>query len=162
MLRVIAKYAKRKNIMTNELGAMIAILYIILAVLQLVTFEKMAGLIAVALPLGMAEQAKIVASVLVVSEVFALPFLLGMQLSLAMRVLSAVLAYMVAMYIMLVGIMSAPSFTGYVNSGLGGGYAYVPNGPWLFWFGLGVICLLVWYTVRSIQDEQRPARGAKS
>jgi len=149
---VIARYAKRKNILVREFGLALAAVYICFAVLQLITFEKLPGALAVALPVGMAEKTHILAAILVVSEVYALPFLLGMQLSFAMRILSAVFAYIVALVIVLIGYIT---FTSPIpNTGLGGGYVPIPGGSWLFWFGIGILTLLVWYTVRFVIDEK--------
>jgi glucan phosphoethanolaminetransferase (alkaline phosphatase superfamily) len=156
MLTVIAQYAKRKNVLVKELGVALAFVYIVFAVLQLVTFEKLPGALAVALPISMAEKSHIMAAVLVVSEVFALPFLLGMQLSFAMRVLSAVLAYVAALYIVFIGYTTYGTVI--QDTGLGGGYVPFPGGPWLLWFGIGILVLLGWYTVRFIIDEQSPPK----
>lgn len=161
MLNVVARYAKRSNPTLVGLGFLLAFLYVCFAVAQLVTFEKMPGILTVLWPLDAAEYAKIGSALIVVWLVFALPFFLGMQVSMAMRIVSAVCAYLVALYIILIGIFSSAPVE-LANSGLAGNLVLIPVGTWLIWFGLGLLGTLMWFTVRTILDETSRARHTKA
>lgn len=161
MLNVVARYAKRNNPTLVGLSFLLTLLYVFFAIGQLVTFEKMPGILTVLWPLGAAEYAKIGSALLVVSLVFALPFFLGMQLSMAMRAMSAACGYFFALYIVLIGIFSSAPVE-LANSGLAGELVIIPVGTWLIWFGFGLLGLLLWYTIRAILDETPRARSSKT
>jgi hypothetical protein len=150
MLRVIAAYAKRQESLTIFLGLGLAVLYVFFAVGQLISFEKLSGILTILWPIDLADVVKLGSALLVVAEVFAIPYLLGMQLSTAMRMLSAFFAHAIGLYIVYVGILTGDSSNALINTGLGGSYVIIPGGWWLIWFGIGINVLLVWYTVRSI------------
>jgi glucan phosphoethanolaminetransferase (alkaline phosphatase superfamily) len=150
MLHIIARYARRQTDLTIGLGLLLAALYVFFAVSQLLTYEKLPAFLADAFPGVAGEYVTIWVACLAIAEVFSVPFFLGMQLSAAMRGLSAAFGFIVAGYIVFLGYVTTNVTV--LNTGLAGGYIGLPGGWWMAWFGAGILLLVVWYTVRSVAE----------
>lgn len=119
----------------------LAAVFIVMAVAQLFTFEKFPEVLAnVWLP-GGKPMAQVYAAVIVTLEVFALPFLLGMRLSPAMRVFSMVAGWLTVMFWLAVTLWENFSGDVIANSGLLGDTVSLPVGWWniLFCVALGIL-----------------------
>jgi hypothetical protein len=124
-------------------GLMLAGFFVIMVVGQLFTFEDFPGvMMAMGLPAG-ETLAALYAGIVVTLEVLALPFLLGLRLSVAMRVVSMVVGWLV------VGVWLGISLLVNLNSaggdsGLLGATVPLPAGWWSVWFCLALGILAVW------------------
>lgn len=155
MVHIAAKYAHRERALTIALGTSLAVLFVVLAVLQLASFEKLPIILTTLWVLDDKEAGLLVAALIAVAEVFALPYLLGMQLSKAMRGFSGVLAFVAAGYWLAIGWRTAMASVMHTDTGLGGTYLRVPGGAWLLWFSIGILILLAWYTVRLVLESKK-------
>lgn len=119
---------------------------LVMALTQLVGFEKFIPLIETYDLSGGESTAIIVASLIVISEVFALPFLLRMPLSKLMRLLSmicAVIAPLTWLCLTLWGVLSSAPIS---NLGMFGSYVSIPVG-WAAVFMSGAIAVLAAWSV---------------
>ena len=155
MFHVIATYARRERALTISLGTSLAVLYLLLVVLQLVSFEELPTIIDHLWALTDKELGAVIAACVAISEVFALPYLLGMQLSRAMRALTGLFAFIAASYWYAIGWRTAYGAVLLADTGLGGTYLRIPAGAWLMWFGAGVFMLLAWYTARLVLESKK-------
>lgn len=124
-------------------GMLLAAFLILMAVGQLFSFEDFPAVVeAMWLPGGQAA-ATIAAAVLVTLEVLALPFLLGLRLSVLMRVLSMLFGWLVivAWIVLFIGNMLQGAA---VNSGLLGATVILPIGWWAVFFGIALAVLAAW------------------
>lgn len=121
-----------------------AAILVVMVVLQLFSFEKFLPLIEGYWLPGGHGTATLIAGLVVVSEVFALPFLLRMPLSPLMRWFSLVCSLLVAVVWTGLGIAAVASDSAMTNSGVLGTKIALPFGwPQLVWaVGLGI--LAVW------------------
>ena len=156
MLHIIAKYLAKTSVTTVYLGWIIAALYLVFVVAQLVTFETMPSIASVILPNELVPYSVLLVAVFATMEVFALPFLLGMRLSVGFRLLSALLAFCVAAGIVYIGMITAHTSFGFpYNTGLLGESIPLIGGWWLAWFGFGILVLLGWYTASVYAENSR-------
>jgi hypothetical protein len=130
---------KTKNIRT--VGVALAGVFVVMAVAQLFTYEEFPGVIAAMwLPWG-EDVASVRAALIVVLEVAAVPFLLAMRLSPAMRFLSMISGWLVVAAWFAASVLQNMSSGVIANSGFLGAAVKLPVGWWniLFCLALGVL-----------------------
>lgn len=134
-----AAVPKTKNVRPVSLG--LAAVFIIMVVAQLFTFETFPNVISGMWLTGGSELSPVRAALIVTLEVAALPFLLGMRLSFAMRILSMVSGWMVVAAWLVASLWVNLSNNIHISSGLLGDTITLPVGWWsvLFCLGLGVL-----------------------
>jgi hypothetical protein len=133
---------KTKNIRT--IGLALAGIFVLMAVAQLFTFEEFPDAIkAMWLPGGEAL-APVRAALIVVFEVGAIPFLLGMRLSPAMRIASMVSGWLVVAGWLVASVWQNFSTNVIANSGLLGASVKLPVGWWSILFCLALGILAAW------------------
>lgn len=155
MDKIVAHYPSQQAPITRTLGVLLALLLTVATVLQLFGFEKMPEVVAHFWPDITGEMGLLVATLAVTAQVFALPFLLGMRLTLAMRLLSITCAIGAVAYWSVVAMAGAAMEAGLVNTGLAGPGVAIPNGPWLLVMMLGVATMLAWYLWHSYTHARR-------
>lgn len=125
-------------------SVLLAAFLVIMIVAQLFTFEDFPAVLGAMWLPGSEAWMPVYAGVIVTLEVLALPFLLGMRLSVAMRVLSIVFGWLVIAkwLVICVGNILVGDV---VNSGLLGATVILPVGWWSISFcvALGVLALWV-------------------
>lgn len=122
---------------------LLAAFLVIMAVGQLFTFEDFPRTIdAMWLPGGLTF-ATIVAALIVTLEVLALPFLLGLRLSVAMRILSMIFGWLAIVAWLAVSIGNVLN-ADVANSGLLGATVSLPVGWWSILFCMALGILAVW------------------
>lgn len=129
----------------SRVGVALAGVLVIFATAQLFGFEKFPKIIEEMVLPGVDEgRAVILAALLVACEVFAVPFLLRMRLSVAMRVFSMVAGWLVGSWWLLVVMYQnfVVSITDTV--GLLGATVAIPPGIWSLFLILGLDVLVVW------------------
>lgn len=132
---------KTKNARIISLG--LAAIFIIMATAQLFSFEKFPDVIKhMWLPFEGLDQLR--ATLLVVAEVLALPFLLSMPLSKAMRILSMILGWVAIGVWFMISLWVNLSGDIVTNSGLLGATVPLPTGWWTLLFCLALGVLAVW------------------
>lgn len=130
---------KTKNIRPISIG--LAAVFALMAVAQLFTFETFPRVLADMWLPGGADIAPVRAAVIVTLEVAALPFLLGMRLSPAMRVVSMVAGWLVVAAWFAASLWTNLSPHVIASSGLLGDTITVPVGWWsvLLCVSLGIL-----------------------
>lgn len=115
----------------------------VMVVLQLFSFEKFIPLIATYWLPGGHGTATLVAGVLVVTEVFALPFLLQMPLSRLMRIVSMVCGWLAVSLWLKLSLWANLTLNSVDNVGFFGTSVNLPVGWWavLFTAALGVLAI---------------------
>jgi len=131
-----ASKPKTKNVQLISLG--LAAVFVLMAVAQLFTFESFPEVIAAT---GIPGEASVWAAVLVTLEVLALPFLLSMRLSPAMRVVSMVSGWIAIALLLKIAVWANLSSEAVSNSALLGDTVSLPVGWWnvLICLSLGVL-----------------------
>ena len=118
----------------------LAAILVILAVAQLYSFEDFPDVIA---SMGIYSRpiAELFAALLVTGEVLAIPFLLGMRLSPAMRVISMIAGWLVIVGWLKIAIILNVTTNAVTNSGILGATVPVSAGWWMviFFVILGVL-----------------------
>lgn len=155
MDKISAHYPAKQALITRTLGLLLAFLFAVIAILQLFSFENMPGVIGRFWPGLGSETSLLMAALIVIAEIFALPFLLGMQLSVGMRALSLLLTIGTVVYwsiVAFIGMIRTVTLTGI---GIAEPYALFPNGPWFLLMMTGVTIMLVWYLIHSYIDAHR-------
>lgn len=114
----------------QKLSFAFAAILIIMAVAQLFTFEKFAGVFAAMWLPGSDTAAPIYAAVITVLEVMALPFLLLMSISPLMRVASMVSGWLVVAFWFSVMLWQNLTINVIGNNGLLGATVHLPVGWW--------------------------------
>lgn len=133
---------KTKNVRTIAL--LYALIIIAFVVSQLFTFEAFMVLLAsFGLP-GGASAAHVLAAVFVITEVFALPFLLRMRLSPAMRVVSMVCGWLVALKWLALSLWVVLSVNAISNIGFLGDVVRLTPGWWTVFFSAALGILAAW------------------
>jgi hypothetical protein len=133
---------KTKNIVA--IGFLAAGIIAVMTIGQLFTFENFPALIAKLWLPGGEVTAKVLASILVIIEVLALPFLLGMRLSPLFRVTSMVLGWCVVAIWMIIAFWENIMVTSITSYGVFGATIPLPVGWWNVFFSLALGILLVW------------------
>lgn len=131
---------KPKTSRIRTVSLLLAAILVVMVVAQLFTYEEFANVIK-GMWLPLPQWSPVRAAILVTLEVIALPFLLAMRLSPAMRVVSMVAGWLVA--ILWLGISLWINLNGAIvaNSGFLGATIDLPVGWWnvLFCVSLGVL-----------------------
>lgn len=133
---------KTKN--SQIIALFLAGLLVVMAVGQLFSFEKFIPLIETYLLPGGYGMAVLVASLLVISEVFALPFLLRMKMSLLMRYVSMACGWIVAAVWLKLTLWANVIPTDVQNVGFFGPKVELFVGWWATLFAAALIVLVVW------------------
>jgi hypothetical protein len=133
---------KTKNIRTISIG--LAAVLVVMVVAQLFTFETFPNVIAGMWLPGGETVAPIRAAVIVTLEVFALPFLLSMRLSPAMRVASMVVGWMVILAWLVTALWTNLSSHVVANNGMLGDTVSLPVGWWSVLFCISLGLLAAW------------------
>lgn len=155
MKKITAEWPQLLTYPTPQIGAVCGAIFTLMAVSQLSGFEDMASLVSSALPVG-TGLAPVAAAILVVFEVFAVPFLLGMRLSPLMRMTSLACGVAAILYWFGVGIYNVMDDSlSILNVGLLGNHLVVPAGGWLLLFLIGFTALFLWYTLKYFKARPR-------
>lgn len=137
-----APRAKTDNIKTISL--LVAGVFIVLAVAQLFTFERFATVLSGMWLPGGSVYSSIYAALIVIVEVFTVPYLLGMALSPLMRVMSMVLGWLAVVIWFVLFLWQNLSSSVIVDSGILGGTVHVPVGWWSIFVMIGLGILVGW------------------
>ena len=122
----------------------LAFFFVIAAVSQLFAFETFGDIIATyGLPMDDVFN-KVAAALIVTLEVFAIPFLLMMRLSLLMRIVSMVSGWVVLVFWLAVGVWQSTVSFYIPNAGLFGAKISLPQGWWLVFYMAALITLLIY------------------
>lgn len=133
---------KSKDVRTVSLA--LAGVFILLAVAQLFTFEKFPGVLASMWLPGGQPVAELLAALLPTLMIFALPFLLAMRLSPAMRVFSMGSGWVVLCAWLVIVLWQNVTSSAIGNAGLLGATIPLPTGWWSVLFVLGLAVLSAW------------------
>ena len=136
--------AAPRSKLTWVLSLLAAAFLIILAVSQLFKYESFSDELSTALPGISATSSHMLAALLVIGEIFALPFLLGMLLSPAMRVVSMLLGWLVTATWLSIAVQGALSGNSAVRAGLFGATVSLPAGWWAVGVFVVVAGLIGW------------------
>ncbi len=132
---------KPKNSATSVVALIYAVLLIVMVVGQLFSFEKFIPMIE-SFGLGGGEpRATLIASGLVVAGVFALPFLLRMYVSPAMRIVSMVMGWLVAGAWLYITASITTTYNSVSNVGFTGGVLPTPLGWWSVAFAIMLVAI---------------------
>lgn len=118
--------------------------YVVLAVAQLFKFEAFPAVIAGFWLPGGEPTAKLVAALFVTGEIFALPFLLSMRLSPAMRVFSMVLGWLVLAGWLFLALWANLTTSVVGSMGFLGATLALPVGWWAVFFFAALGVLAAW------------------
>lgn len=130
---------------TRKVALLIAAIYIVMALAQLFSFTRFSSVIYnMWLPAIDSVAASLLAALVVMAEVFMVPFLLGMRLSPAMRVLSMGLGWLVTIWWIVTLVWQNVTGSAPETSGLLGATVAVPAGWWSALFMLGIAVLVAW------------------
>lgn len=136
-----ASQPKTKNVQIVSIG--LAAVFVAMAVVQLFTFESFPDVLAaVGLPI---DSVNVWAAIIVTLEVFAVPFLLAMRLSPAMRIVSMISGWLVVLVWLGISIRTTVS-SGGGASGLLGATITIPAGVWSVFFCAALAVVAVWAT----------------
>lgn len=128
----------------RHLAWLLAGVLIVLALSQLFAFEKFVPLVESFWLPGGKPAAYLVASLIGVSEVFALPFLLGMRLSPAMRSISAALAVLAPALWLYIALWLNLTTNAVSNIGILGTSLPLPVGWWAVFLVAALLILAIW------------------
>jgi hypothetical protein len=124
---------------------LVAAIYIVMVLAQLFSFTRFSDVIyTMWLPTVDSATASLLAALVVIAEVFMMPFLLGMVLSPAMRALSMSLGWLVTIWWIVTLVRQNVMGVALDSSGLLGATVAVPSGWWSVLFMLGVAVLVAW------------------
>jgi len=135
---------KLKNPNIKQLSILLAGLYTVYAVTQLFSFEDFTLLTTSFNLFGSAVLSTVLASLIVVGEVFALPYLLRIRVSPLMRVFSMICSWSVALVWLTVSLWLVSTVNAVPSLGLFGGLLDVEPGLWAVFFSLSLVILNVW------------------
>lgn len=133
-----------KNQNIKQLSILLAGLYTIYAVAQLFSFEDFTLLATSFNLFGSAILSTVLASAIVVGEVFTLPFLLRIRVSSLMRVFSMVCSWAVALMWLAISVWLVSTVNAVPSLGLFGGLLDVEPGWWAVFFSLSLVILNAW------------------
>jgi hypothetical protein len=132
----------------NPRAVQVALLYgfilVVMAVTQLFSFEKLLVIFKDFMLPGGQPMAYFVATSVVIAEVFALPFLLRMQTSVAMRFLNMGMGYLVALFWIGISVWLIVSGSNVTNIGVFGGVVSFGPGLITVLYGFVLAVLAVW------------------
>lgn len=133
-----------KSTQVRLVAIFLAGIFTVMAVAQLFTFEDFPALINDLLPMGSMQSAKLIAALIVTSEVLAIPFLLGMALSPLMRRCSMALGWVVVLFWLFMSVWLNVTDTIATTNGFLGTTIKLPIGWWSVFFSLGLVVLMIW------------------
>lgn len=126
----------------------LALFFVVAAVSQLFAFETYGDIIATyGLPIDSAFH-NVIAAIVVTLEVFAIPFLLTMKLSLLMRIISMVSGWLVLVFWLVLGIWQSTVTFEIPNAGLFGERIGLPQGWWLVFYMTALVVLSVYVSYK--------------
>jgi hypothetical protein len=144
-----------------QAGLLFAGILVIFAVGQLFSFEKFVPLMeSYGLP-GGHPMATAIACILVVSEVFALPFLLRMTTSPLMRWTGMVCAWIAVVVWSGLVVWQNATLDMMTNTGILGASITLPVGWWSIWFCLALLILAGWTSWGLWPQERRAKKSRK-
>lgn len=143
-LHAATRPGKPESERSTQVALLFAILLIIMAVGQLYEFEKFIPLIESFGMIGDHRGATLIAGLVVVSEVLALPFLLRMQVSPLMRVFSMVLGWIAVAIWIGINIWLSVTINAVTNVGLFGTKVDIPAGWWAVCYSIALGILAAW------------------
>jgi len=118
----------------------------VMAILQVVGFTKFVLIIdSYWLPGGM-PFASFLAAFLIAAELFSVVFLLRLKLSIAFRVFTMGLSWLVPLIWLILTIRAQTTTTSLTNIGILGGYVQVIPGYWAVFVAVGLAILSLWAT----------------
>ncbi len=131
-----------KTANVGKISLLLAGPLLIMALAQLFNFEKFPSILE---HMGLTNevQAKLVAALLVTTEVLALPFLLRLKLSNAMRIFSMVMGWLTVLLWVLLAIWQNVHAAS-TNNGILGATVALPVGIWTIFFFIGLGVLTIW------------------
>ncbi len=133
-----------KSAETKKIALVYAGLLTLMVLGQLFAYEKFPALLeAYQLPGGVAT-AHLLAAVIVISEVFALPFLLRMKTSPLMRYKSMACSWLIAVIWLTLGIILTFANPAVANVGLLGAKMQLEPGIWALCVPIGMVILSIW------------------
>lgn len=134
---------------TDQLVSLyVALFFVMIVVLQLFTFETFPEVLAsydFVIPMGAYQ---LLASIVVVLEVLAIPFVLGMKLRPVVGLLSQIAGGMVILGWLSAGLYQAMTSTVIENVGLYGTALSLPQGWWLVSYMLGLAVIFSYVIVK--------------
>lgn len=121
-----------------------AVILIVFVLCQLFTFDGFVRLLeSFWLPSG-AKFAQVLASIIVFCELFALPFLLRMKLSLLMRIISMVLSWLVPIIWLILTLWLNVTVNAISNVGFLGTIVRITPGWWAFCVSIAIGLMSIW------------------
>ena len=135
---------KPKTHEAQQVAYLYAGILVIFALTQLYTFDSFLTLIESYWLPGGDPIARLLAGIIVASEVFALPFLLGMKLSPLMRVFSMSLGWLVALIWIKIAFWLVMTINAVPNIGYLGTVVRLIPGWWSVFFGFALAILAGW------------------
>ena len=148
-----AHYPLYESNATRRIGMVLGLVVLVMAVSQLFEFEGLASIFT-AFWATTTHDGTLIAALVVTAEVFSLPFLLGMRLSVAMRLLSALLLLCVSAYWAAAAVVGALVVSG-IESGLFGGALVVETGFWFQLFAVLFVAVTTVYFAQVYLDSHR-------
>lgn len=141
-----------------------AVILVVMAVSQLYAFEDFMPLLDSFGITSSQGQAYILAAVIVISEVFALPFLLKMYVSPLFRMMSMVFMWVVALLWFSISTYVYFSVNAVQDAGFLGGAVTVPFGWWCLVFAAGLIVCAAWssWSMWPLQNPRRSRAKKRS
>ncbi len=142
MKRITAHYPTPRSLRVQVVAVATAGVLALMLVAQLYAYENFASILSTLLPYSDQTLITISAAVIVIGELFTLPWLLGMKLSRLFRAKSAIAAALIAAFWLLTALTNSHA----INSGILGEKVAIPGGLLAFaWSSLllsGVIYVL--------------------
>lgn len=148
MEKIRASFPDNYDGLTKCLGVSVAIIFSLMLLLQLFTFEKIPVIFSVLLVLD-GGYASVIAGLIVIAELLSLPFLLGMSLSPLMRITSLVSGLFAVTFWYGIGLFTTFWGDSSLGTGIAGGKVILPGGVWLVCMMSAIFLMYVWYVVRS-------------
>lgn len=136
--------AKPKTKEVSQVAYFYAVILVIMVLCQLFTFDSFLILIeSFWLPIGV-PMTHLLTGIIVVSEVFAIPFLLGMKLSPLMRLLSMFLGWLVPFIWLILNLWINLSINNITSVGFLGGVVDIMPGWWAVFISISFGILAAW------------------
>jgi len=135
---------KPKTLESQKVAYMYAFILIIFALSQLFNFNDFLALLESFWLPGGNVTADLLGAIIVVSEVFALPFLLGMQLSPLMRVMSMVLGWLAPIMWLKLSLWLVLTVNAVSNIDFLGTIVQLAPGWWAVFFSIALGILAAW------------------
>jgi len=137
-----APEAKTRNSMV--IGLMLAVFFILMLVAQLFTYEDFPAVLSGMWLPGGSKAATILAAVIVIVELFSLPFFLRMRVSLLMRFVSMIMGWLVVSMWLFITIWQNTTVNAIGNAGVLGATVRVPTGWWTTLIFIALGTLVAW------------------